>query len=48
MCNTPAICPSKNPNLHSIAKHIETKHHFKKDCVEKGILDINFINIDHQ
>jgi len=42
--NTTAICLSKNPILHSIAKHIEIKHHFIRDYVLKGILDIQFID----
>jgi len=39
---------SKNPILHSRAKHIEIKHHFIRDYVQKGILDIQFIDIEHQ
>jgi len=31
--NTAAICLSKNPILHSRAKHIEIKHHFIRDYV---------------
>ena len=31
--NTSAICLSKNPILHSKAKHIEIKHHFIRDYV---------------
>jgi len=46
--NTAAICLSKNPILHSRAKHIEIKHHFIRDYVQKGILDIQFIDTDHQ
>ena len=46
--NTAAICLSKNPILHSRAKHIEIKHHFIKDYVQKWVLDIQFIDIDHQ
>ena len=42
--NTAPICLSKNPILHSRAKHIEIKHHFIKDYVQKGILDIQFID----
>ena len=42
--NTAVICLSKNPILHSRAKHIEIKHHFIKDYVQKGILDIQFID----
>jgi len=39
---------SKNPILHSRAKHIEIKHHFIRDYVQKGVLDIQFIDTDHQ
>jgi len=46
--NTPAICLSKNPILHSRAKHIEIKHHFIRDYVQKGILDIQFIDTENQ
>lgn len=46
--NTAAICLSKNPILHSRAKHIEIKHHFIRDYVQKGVLDIQFIDTDHQ
>ena len=41
--NIAAICLSKNPILHSRAKHIEIKHY-----VQKGILDIQFIDLEHQ
>jgi len=43
-----AICLSKNPILHSRAKHIEIKHHFLRDYVQRGILDIQFIDTEHQ
>jgi len=43
-----AICFSKNLILHSRAKHIEIKHHFIRDYVQKGILDIQFIDTEHQ
>jgi len=46
--NIAAICLSKNPILHSRAKHIEIKHHFIRDYVQKGILDIQFIDTEHQ
>jgi len=46
--NTADICLSKNPILHSRTKHIEIKHHFIRDYVQKGILDIHFIDIEHQ
>lgn len=46
--NTFSICLSMNPILHSRDKHIEIKHHFIRDYVQKGILDFKFIDIDHQ
>jgi len=46
--NTAAICLSKNSILHSRAKHIEIKHHFIRDYVQKRILDIKFIDTEHQ
>ena len=47
--NTAAICLSKkNPILHSRAKHIEIKLHFIRDYVHKGILNLTFIDTDHQ
>jgi len=46
--NTTAICLSKNPILHTRAKHIEIKHHFIIDYVQKGILDIQLIDTEHQ
>jgi len=46
--NTVAICFSKNPILHSRPKHIEIKHHFIRDYVQKCILDIQFIDTKHQ
>ena len=39
---------SKNPILHSKAKHIEIKHHFIRDYIQKGILNLKFVDIDHQ
>jgi hypothetical protein len=46
--NTAAIYLSKNPILHSRAKHIEIKHHFVRDYVQKGVIDIQFIDTEHQ
>jgi len=46
--NIAAICLSKNPIQHSRAKHIEIKHHFIRDYVQKGILDIQFIDTENQ
>jgi len=34
--------------MHSRSKHIEIKHHFIRGYVYKDVLDIHFINADHQ
>ncbi|CAJ2638249.1 unnamed protein product [Trifolium pratense] len=46
--NTAAIHLSKNPILHSRAKHIEIKHHFIRDYVQRGIIDIKFVDTENQ
>ena len=46
--NTAAISLSKNPILHSRAKHIEVKYHFIRDYVQKGVLLLKFVDTDHQ
>jgi len=46
--NTAVICLSKNSILHSRAKYTEIKHHFIRDYVQKGILDIQFNDTEHQ
>ena len=35
--NTSAINLSKNPILHSCAKHIDIRHHFLRDHIQKEI-----------
>ena len=30
------------------AKHIEIKHHFIRDYIQKGILSLNFVDTEHQ
>ena len=37
--NTSAICITKNPVQHSRTKHIEVRHHFIRDHVERGYCD---------
>lgn len=46
--NTSTICLSKNPIMHSRAKHIVINHHFIRDCVQKGILNLKLIDTKHQ
>ena len=46
--NSAAISPSKNPIFHSRAKYIEIKHHFIRDHVQKGTIDLQFISTHEQ
>jgi len=46
--NIVVIFLSKNPILHSRVKHIEIKHHFIRDYVQKSLIDMQFIVIDNQ
>jgi len=46
--NTVVICLSKNPIIRSRAKHIKIKLYFIRDYVQKGVIDIKFIDTDHQ
>jgi len=41
--NTSAINLSKNPILHSRTKHIEIRHHFLRDHVQKGDCVLEFV-----
>ena len=46
--NTSAICLTKNPIQHSRTKHIEIRHHFIRDHVQKGDIMLEFIDTLHQ
>jgi hypothetical protein len=43
-----AICLAHNPVLHGRAKHIKVRHHFLRDHVEKGDIEIKFIDTERQ
>ncbi|MCH88858.1 putative gag-pol polyprotein [Trifolium medium] len=46
--NTSAINLSKNPVLHSRTKHIEIRHHFLRDHVEKGDVTFEYVDTTNQ
>ena len=46
--NTSAINLTKNPILHSRTKHIEIRHHFIRDHVLKGDIEIEFVETRNQ
>jgi hypothetical protein len=39
---------SKNPIQHSRSKHIEIKHHFIRDHVNKKEIELVFVNTENQ
>ncbi|XP_047166641.1 secreted RxLR effector protein 161-like [Vigna umbellata] len=46
--NTSAINLTKNPIMHSRTKHIEIRHHFLRDHIQKGDCQIEYVNTLHQ
>ena len=46
--NTSAINLSKNPINHSRTKHIDIRHHFLRDNIEKGNITLDFVSFDNQ
>ena len=46
--NTSAINIAKNPVQHKRTKHIDIRHHFLRDNVEKGSISMNFCTTEEQ
>ena len=46
--NKSAIALMKNPVFHGRSKHIDTRFHFIRECVEKGQIIVEFIRTDEQ
>ncbi|KAG6520324.1 hypothetical protein ZIOFF_017373 [Zingiber officinale] len=46
--NKSAIALMKNPVFHGRSKHIDTKFHFIRECVEKGQIEVEFVNTGEQ
>lgn len=46
--DTSAINIAKNPCQHKRTKHIDSRHHFLRDNVEKGNISIKFCNTENQ
>jgi hypothetical protein len=47
MCNnTSAIYVAKTPVFHKRMRHLERIHHFLRDLVEKGFIEIRYIDIE--
>jgi hypothetical protein len=49
MCdNTSVISVAKNPVFHKKMRHVERRHHFLRDHVEKGDIEMRYIGIEIQ
>jgi hypothetical protein len=49
MCNnTSAISVAKNPVLHKKIRHVERRHHFLRDHVEKEDVEMRYIDTERQ
>jgi hypothetical protein len=49
MCdNTSAISIAKNPVFHKRMRHFERRHHILRDYVEKGDIEMRYIDILRQ
>lgn len=46
--NKSAIALSKNPVHHHRSKHIDTRYHFIRDCVDRGEVDIDHVGTTEQ
>jgi hypothetical protein len=49
MCdNTSTISVAKNPVFHKKLRHIERRHHFLRDHIEKGDIEMRYIDTEIQ
>jgi len=48
MDNKAAIELCKNPVFHERSKHIDTRYHFIRDCVDQGKTRVSYINTKDQ
>jgi len=46
--NKSAIALSKNPVHHERSKHIDTRYHFVRECVDNGSIDIDHVSTQNQ
>jgi hypothetical protein len=46
--NKSAIALMKNPLFHGRSKHIDTRYHFIRECVESGKIQIEFVQTEEQ
>ena len=48
MDNMSTIALSRNPVHHERSKHIDTKYHFLRECIEEGKVEVDHIGTAEQ
>jgi len=48
MDNMSAIVLSKNPVHHDRSKHIDTRYHFLRECIEEGKVEVDYVGTEEQ
>ena len=48
MDNMSAIALSRNPVHHDRSKHIDTKYHFIRECIEEGKMEVDHVGTARQ
>jgi hypothetical protein len=46
--NKSAIALMKNPVFHDRSKHIQTRYHFIRQCIDTGDIDVQFVRTEEQ
>ena len=46
--NQSGIRLCENPVFHDWSKHIDIRYHFLRDCVQRGTIQLEYIQIDEQ
>jgi hypothetical protein len=46
--NQSCIKLSENPVFHDRSKHIDIRYHFIRDCVQRGVVRLDYIQTDEQ
>jgi hypothetical protein len=46
--NKSAVALCKNPVLHERTKHIDTKYHYIRECIEEGQLDVEYVRTEEE
>jgi hypothetical protein len=42
--NQSTIEPSKNPVFHERSKHIDTRYHYIRECINNGMVDVDHVS----